>query len=186
MQHQYPLDASALVKGQTFPHDELVGIVGKMPTPKDQQLAAMQLGAWIEKQRRDLVCRVLSDGPGGMGRRLHILTDAEAAEWNHRRSTLGVRRLARGVRAQTRVDPSHLSVDQRRAFDYNVGYDARALMALRSAQRSYAGLMAAAVRRVAAAVGKRLNPAPGSGAVARIEQKQTKNGTGEKPDADSR
>jgi|GEM_PF-6592099 len=107
---QFPLDFSALAKGDVISEDQIRDIYNTK-TDQDHRLAAMSLREDIELARSDLypVCK---------GRTIAILTDAEAHEHSVHRHGQLVQQMERTAKRRARIDASDMSEAERRLVEH--------------------------------------------------------------------
>lgn len=120
---KYPIDVKALHKGQLLTVDQLQHITGKKPT--DQNAFAFALLALREfiQENSDFTVKLTVEG-------LRILTDAEAAEYNHRRFRGHLVGLARRHERNSVVDASELPEAAARQHAHDLLNESRYLTAL--------------------------------------------------------
>lgn len=129
----YPLEVSALTKGQTISIKELEVIFGvKFPEIRWWS-RLLRLKKQIAHQRELLGLPTLTmNTPKGM---LHVCTDEEASEYNRRHDSLANRKKYRHLRQNLAVDTSKFTEEQRQIHDRTIRRQAMVVSAIRSAQR---------------------------------------------------
>ena len=119
---KYPIDFSALRKGDEFSNQDLSVIVGKMPGTDEFRFAVMGLQGAIQ-DATSFTVKIISSG-------MRVLTDPEAAIHNHRLFEQNRRGMFSRLHLNTAVDSSALSDDQRSKHERNIVTESRYVSAL--------------------------------------------------------
>ena len=130
----FPLDFTAIYKGQVITPDEIRTIMGLTPQDGDSvfKLKAMALRALIESECDKLGRPVVVKHEGDA---LRVLTDAEAVSYVQKRIDHGYRTAARYTRRQPTIDHQNLSDELKAIHERNILNSGRKLLALRTAQK---------------------------------------------------
>ena len=130
----FPLDFTAIYKGQVITPDEIRTIMGLTPQDGDSvfRLKAMALRAMIEsecdKLGRPVVVRHQGDA-------LRVLSDSEAVDYTQSRIDRSYRTAARYTGRQPTIDYANLSNEEQARLDRYVINNGRRLLALKTAQK---------------------------------------------------
>lgn len=111
---KYPLDASALSKGDEIPVERVEAIVRRKFDDRRYALAVASLCDWIEREKAERGEHVTAAMVKGA---IRILTDAEAADYLSGRFRAHEAGLRRSARAKARVDRAQLTEAQRDKHD---------------------------------------------------------------------
>lgn len=128
---KYPIDISALHKGQLLTPEQLQQITGKKPA--DQTVFAFALLALREfiQENTDFTVKLTTEG-------MRILTDAEAAEYNHRRFRGHLTGLVRRYERNAVVDVAGLSPPDARKHTQDLVNESRYLGAMSTVSKKIA------------------------------------------------
>lgn len=126
---KYPFDLAACYKGQHFTVETLEQITGaKCGTPQ-YRLKVLGVMSRINS-KTDMTAKTVGDA-------LRILTDQEAAAYNHRLFEQNVSGLINRYGKEVQVDASNLLPDQQKTHDKNLLIDGRQVQVIRQARREY-------------------------------------------------
>lgn len=128
---KYPVDVSALRKGQLITNVEMEKITGKKPTdPAKWAFSLLSVRDFIQ-DNTDFTVKITSDG-------LRILTDSEAASHNHRRFSGHIGGAKRRYDRNTMVDPTNLMPEELAIHKRNLMNESRYITALSQAGKRIA------------------------------------------------
>lgn len=117
---KYPLDFSALEKGQLVLQEDIERITGvsKSENPEDYQLEVLNLTQRIMKETAELGLFMTAKGDKGA---IRILTDEEAVEYHASQCESGRKKSIRNMaRMQINVDVRNLSEDSKARHERNL------------------------------------------------------------------
>lgn len=127
----HPLNFDALQKGDIISAEQIESITQCQRSHRSYQLRVLALKEQIQRELRDrgrvvtIACR--KDA-------LHILTDAEAAEYNERAMGEYFRRAGRALYRKIHVDQSQLTDEERKVHQRQIEVRNRQMQALRKVQ----------------------------------------------------
>ena len=120
---KYPIDVSALEKGQVLSPEQLTQITGRKATDQTSfTFAVLALRGFIE-ENSDFTVKITAEG-------LRILTDTEAAEYNHRRFRGHLNGLIRKYERNSVVDMANLEPPDQMRHAQNLMNESRYLAAV--------------------------------------------------------
>lgn len=128
---KYPIDVGALKKGDVLSIEQLQEITGKKPADTTAFAFAMLSLRDFIQDNTDFTVKMGTDG-------LHILTDSEAARYNHRRAMGHIGGIHRRYERNTLVDVRNLSTEERSIHAHNLLNESRYIAALNKATKRIA------------------------------------------------
>lgn len=127
---RYPINIDELRKGQVITTDELTRIIGRRPE-QDQhkwQWSLLALQGFIH-DKTTLTVKIVPEG-------MRVLTDSEAAIYNHRRGAQALRAFMRRYERNGMVDETALSEEERKIHASNLLNQSRYASAILQTTRS--------------------------------------------------
>lgn len=125
--NEYPIDFESVEKGRFFPNSELETVLGCQQSATAFRFAVMGLQRMIHS-RTGFTCKIAEDG-------LRVLTDCEAATYNHRRHMNHRRGMIRRHLLALEVDAAKLTDEQRKEHEQNLIVQGRNVQALIQARK---------------------------------------------------
>lgn len=132
---RFPFDYDAMKKGDIIPTSTLQRITGKHPDSADYAFAVLKLKERIEKELRDRskdwTLRIHKG-------EIKVLTDPEAATFNHAEQVRARAAMTRRFALSLAVDVTQLDHEQRKQHERNVEVDGKYIQALRDVRKQLA------------------------------------------------
>lgn len=125
----FPIDFDAVKKGDSWTPEELERLTEYSRESPHYAFAVLALKSMIVRECRDRNKNFTVAVVKGC---LRVLTDEEAAEYNHQMVRSGIRRSVRSFRRLTHVDVANLSISQKCEHDRRVIVYGRMLQAANS------------------------------------------------------
>ena len=133
MSDKYPIDVLTLVRGQHY-NMRAIGLMQSDPGSSKTSLELLRLKTDIEKEiarvGRRMSIRIEGEDT------IYVMTDYEAAEYHDRQCHKAIRSMRSHIdKAQTNVDPSMLTVDERARHERQIALRAAQYFALSNVGR---------------------------------------------------
>jgi len=115
--YRYPVDYENLKKGDKYSEEYLVALFNHEAGTPEYDFCCLQLRSQImaEMARRGNPVTVAR-----IGMEIHVLTDEEAVEYNHREFHYGIGRMVRAHKRTAEVDITQLQDESRKRWERNM------------------------------------------------------------------